>query len=107
MTWKSIVPSASARRLTISMKSFSLAPLVRVGSGYKSGRSLGRRFPLLARRICAASEIHAVPEFFVHPFARMVVDADESAAAAQPVGNGRHFLLCGRHGSRIVQVHPR
>ena len=53
------------------------------------GRPLGRRFPLLARRIGAASEIHTIPKFFVYPFARMVVDADESAAfAAQPVGDG-------------------
>ena len=84
---------------------FGKTPEGRVGL---FGRPLGRRFPLLARRIGAASEIHAVPKFFVHPFARMVVDADESAAfAAQPVGHGRHFLPGWRHGCRIVQVHAR
>src|SRR3989442_263565 len=72
------------------------------------GRALGRRFPLLAWRISAAPEIHTIPKFFVHPFARMVVDADESAAiAAQPVGDGRYFLLGRRHGCRIVQIHAR
>ena len=72
------------------------------------GRTLRRRFPLLARRVCAAPKIHAVPEFFVHPLARMIEDADESAAvAAEPVGNGRYFLLGRRHRCRIVQVHAR
>ena len=72
------------------------------------GWTLRRRFPLLARRVRATPKIHAVPELFVHPLARMIEDADESAAlSAKPVGNGRHFLLRRFDGRRVVQIHPR
>ena len=44
------------------------------------GRSLRRRFPVLAGRIRAVCEVHRVPELAVDPFGRVVVDADQAAA---------------------------
>ena len=71
--------------------------------------TLRRRFPFFAGRIAAAREIHPIPEFAMHPFARMIENADQSAPVllGQPFGNLRDFLLRRFNGGRIVQLHPR
>src|SRR5262245_8083667 len=51
-------------------------------------RALRGWLPFLARRVCAPPEINAVPKLFVHPLARVIKNADQSAAfRAEPIGN--------------------
>jgi len=65
--------------------------------------------PFFPRRVGSARKIDAIPKLFMDPFARMVEDADQSAAifGAQTVGDGRDFLFGWLDCGRIVQLHPR
>ena len=72
------------------------------------GGTLWRRFPFFTWRIASVREINAIPKLTVHPFARMIENADQSTAfGAQPLGYLRYLRLGRFEGRRIVQVHAR
>src|SRR5262249_52742568 len=70
-------------------------------------RALRRWFPLLARRIRTTTEVNSIPKLLVHPFTRMVKDADEAAAVlgAKSLRDRRELLLCRFHRGGIMQLH--
>ena len=70
---------------------------------------LRRGLPLLARRVPPVREIHAVPKLLVHPFARMIENADQPAAVivSEARGDGRDLGLGVLDDGGIVQLHAR